>query len=154
MGVLLELVHLPYYFFTVTLSQENGSQHVGVAVDGVLAATMFFVAERLASEPRGDRALCGFAQSPDRAREVARDEYRSLLLEHGLRSRRVVSVQEISEPDAAHYPFWVAYFKRGRSYDFRALDAVSGEIQGVRMRKVFLAAFRQMREQDTKQENT
>lgn len=78
------------------------------------------------------------------ARETAIEEYRWLLLEHGLRNKRTVSIQEISEPERVHYPFWVAYFKRRGSYDFKALDAVSGEVQGVKMRKVFLAAFREM----------
>ena len=53
-------------------------------------------------------------------------------------------MQEISEPEKVHYPFWVGYFEKRGSYDFKALDAVSGEAQGVKMRKVFLAAFRQM----------
>ena len=60
----------------------------------------------------------------------------------------LASVQEISEPERVHYPFWVAYFKKRGAYDFKALDAVSGEIQGVKMRKVFLAAFRQMARKD------
>lgn len=72
------------------------------------------------------------------------EEYRWLLLEHGLRNKRKVSVQTISEPEEVHYPFWVAYFRKRGSYDFKALDAVSGEVQGVKMRKVFLAALRQM----------
>lgn len=75
------------------------------------------------------------------------EEYRWLLLEHRLRNRRTVSIREISEPERVHYPFWVAYFKKRGSYDFKTVDAVSGEVQGIKMRKVFLAAFRQMARQ-------
>jgi hypothetical protein len=107
----VELIYLPYYFFDITLSQEVGTQLVGVAVDAVLGATVFFIGDALVRTPG-----C---------------------------NKRTVSIQEISAPERIHYPFWVAYFKRRGSYDFKALDAVSGEVQGVKMRKVFLAAFRQ-----------
>jgi len=67
-----------------------------------------------------------------------------MLLEHGLRNKTASTVDAISPAERILYPFWVGYFKKGGSYDFTALDAVSGELQGVRMRKVFLRAFRQL----------
>lgn len=140
----VELVYLPYYFFEIKLSKDVGTQRVGVAVDAVLGATVFFIGDSLVRKPGCDEAACDFVQTPSLAREIAMEEYRWLLIEHGLRNKRTVSVQEISGPERVHYPFWVAYFKRRRSYDFKALDAVSGEVQGIKMRKVFLAAFRQM----------
>ncbi len=140
----VELVYLPYYFFDVTLSQDAGTQKIGVAIDAVLGASVFFIGDALIREPGCDGAACDFVQSSSAARETAMQEYRWLMIEHGLRNKRTVSVEEISEPERVHYPFWVAYFKKRGSYDFKALDAVSGEIQGIKMRKVFLAAFRQM----------
>jgi hypothetical protein len=140
----VELVYLPYYFFDIEVAQDDGTQTVGVAVDGILGATVFFIGDTLVRESLCDGALCDFVKSPNEARETAVQEYRWLMLEHGLRNKRAVTVEEISEPERVHYPFWVAYFKRRGSYDFKALDAVSGEIQGIKMRKVFLAAFRQM----------
>ncbi len=123
------------------------TQRVGVAVDAVLGATVFFIGDTLVRKPRCDGTACDFVQPPSAARETAMQEYRWLLLEHGLRNKRTVSIREISEPEKVHYPFWVAHFKRRGLYDFKALDAVSGEIQGIKMRKVFLAAFRQMAQQ-------
>jgi hypothetical protein len=117
----VELVYLPYYL-----------------------ASVFFIGDALIREPGCDGAACDFVQSSSAARETAMQEYRWLMIEHGLRNKLTVSVEEISEPERVHYPFWVAYFKKRGSYDFKALDAVSGEIQGIKMRKVFLAAFRQM----------
>jgi len=140
----VELIYLPYYFFDIDLSQDGGTQRVGVAVDAVLGATVFFIGDTLVTRPGCDGAACDFVQSASAARETAMEEYRWLLLEHGLRNKRSVSIREISEPERVHYPFWVAYFKRRGSYDFKTLDAVSGEVQGIKMRKVFLAAFRQM----------
>ncbi len=130
------------------MSQDAGTQRVGIAVDAVLGSTVFFIGDTLVRESGCDGAACKFVQSPEVARETAVQEYRWLLLEHGLRSKRTVSIREISEPQKVHYPFWVAYHKKRGSYDFKALDAVSGEVQGIKMRKVFLAAFRQMARDD------
>jgi hypothetical protein len=142
----VELVYLPYYFFDIEVSQGAGRQTVGVAVDGILGAMVFFVDDALVRRPGCDGASCEFVQSPSAAQETAMQEYRWLMLEHGLRNKRAASIRAISEPERVHYPFWVAYFKKRASYDFKALDAVSGEVQGIKMRKVFLAAFRRMRD--------
>jgi len=40
--------------------------------------------------------------------------------------------------------FWIGYILKKKGYDFRACDGISGEIQGIKMRKVFLRAFREM----------
>jgi hypothetical protein len=140
----VELVYLPYYFFDIEVAQDVGTQTVGIAVDGILGATVFFIGDTLVRRPGCDGAFCDFVQSPGAARETARQEYRWLMLEHGLRNKRAASISAISEPERVNYPFWVAYFKRRGSYDFKALDAVSGEVQGIKMRKVFLSAFRHM----------
>jgi hypothetical protein len=144
----VELIYLPYYFFDITLSQDVGTQRVAVAVDAVLGTTVFFIGDSLVRESGCNGPACDFVQNPSAARETAMEEYRWLLLEHGLRNKRTVSVRDISEPEGVHYPFWVAYYKRRGLYDFKALDAVSGEVQGMKMRKVFLAAFRQMTRND------
>ena len=41
-------------------------------------------------------------------------------------------------------PLFMGYFKKKKGYDFKALDAVSGEIQGVRMRRVFMRVLRKL----------
>ena len=140
----MELIYLPYYFFDVELTSDAGTRQVGIAVDAVLAATVFFTSDALQREGGAEGAVCDFVQSPEAARRTALEEYRGFLLEHGLRSKRAMSVQGISEPERVHYPFWVAYVKKRRSYDVKALDAVSGEGQGVKARKVLLAALRRM----------
>lgn len=126
------------------MARADGTQQVGVAVDGVLGTTVFFIGQTLVTQPGCDGPACGVVVSPATARVTVMEEYRWLLLEHGLRSRREVTFQAVSEPDLVHYPFWIAYFKRRGSYDFKALDAVSGELQGIKMRKVFLATFRHL----------
>ncbi len=105
---------------------------------------------RLCNSKAFDNAEVPFAYAHRVAMNLAFEWHRKRkimcqpLLEHGLRNKRRVSIRDISEPERVHHPFWVAYFKKRGSYDFKALDAVSGEVQGIKMRKVFLAAFRHM----------
>jgi len=88
--------------------------------------------------------FCDFELSPYKAEKIVWSEYRGILLEHGLRTRSVQEAEKISGSKKIYHPFWIGYYKKRKGYDFKALDAVSGEIQSVRMRKVFLKAFRQM----------
>lgn len=115
-----------------------------VAVDGLAGDVVFFVTEKLESASSGDQQSCEFELTADAAKIVAMDQYKRMLLEHGLRNKTSTTVQKISSASQMLYPFWVAYFRNGDTYDFKALDAISGEVQGVRMRKVFLRVFRQL----------
>ena len=76
---------------------------------------------------------------------MALSQYKGILLERGLRTRSHPSAEEISEGRKIYYPFWVGYFKKKKGYDFKALDAVSGEIQGVRMRRVFIKVLKSIK---------
>jgi len=117
---------------------------VRVAVDGLAGDVVFFVTDQLESASSESQVYCGFELSPAEARKIVLDQYNRMLLEHGLRNKTSTTIRSISEAREMQYPFWVAYFRRGSAYDFRSLDAVSGEVQGIRMRKVFLKAFRQL----------
>lgn len=102
--------------------------------------------KEFANAPPGAQKHCHFELSAVEAEEIALDQYRRLLLEHGLRNKTSTTVRHVSEPRGLLYPFWVAYFRKAGAYDFKTMDAVSGEMQGVRMRKVLLKAFRQLDE--------
>jgi predicted small metal-binding protein len=139
-----ELLYLPYYCFEIELLGSAENQTVNVAVDGLAGDVVFFVTTDLDIATIGGQQICDFEQTADKAREVALDQYKHMLLEHGLRNKTSTTVQNISKAREMLYPFWVAYFQKGDAYDFKAVDGVSGEVQGIRMRKVFLRAFRQL----------
>jgi hypothetical protein len=105
---------------------------------------VFFLTRRLEFTSYEDQLACDFEISARDAKAIASDQYKRMLLEHGLRNKTATTVVDISDAERMLYPFWVGYLRKGDSYDFRALDAASGEAQGVRMRKVFLRAFRQL----------
>ncbi|RKY52813.1 MAG: hypothetical protein DRP89_07065 [Candidatus Neomarinimicrobiota bacterium] len=134
----IELIYLPYYLFHLILSGDDRKRKISIAIDGLLGNVVFFVEENLKFEKDTDfNPCCDFLLSFEDAREKVFEEYKWLLVE----SRAASTLKEINHGNQIFYPFWVGYFKKGRGYDFKALDGVSGEIQGVKMRKVFLRAF-------------
>lgn len=145
---------MPFYLFDVQVERENKGkkeslskkQMVILSVDGLLGHAVLYAEDALDVEKdhQTPAPSCDFAISSSDAARLALDQYKGILLEHGLRTRNHPHATEISEGRKIHYPFWVGYFKKKNGYDFKALDAVSGEIQGIKMRKLFMHALRKM----------
>jgi len=150
----LEVLYLPFFLFDIAVEKETGEkdrgisgrQNVTLTVDGLLGHAVLFAEDAwdVQNDPEPHVPVCDFTLASSRAAEVALEQYKGILLEHGLRTRSHSRAAAISEGRMIYYPFWVAYFKKKKGYDFKALDAVSGEIQGVRMRRVFMKAFREL----------
>ncbi|UCH95875.1 MAG: hypothetical protein JSV88_03255 [Candidatus Aminicenantes bacterium] len=140
----VELIYLPFYLFEVISGSEDSERKVKISLDGLLGDNLFFFRESLKFKNSVDYPVCPFVLSPAEAQPRAADKYKWLQLEHRLRLKQKFEIGEISEGKRIFYPFWVGYFQRGKGYDFKIMDAVSGEVQGVRMRKVFLKALRHL----------
>ncbi|UCE40645.1 MAG: hypothetical protein JSV17_14525 [Candidatus Aminicenantes bacterium] len=150
----LEVLYLPFYLFDVRVEKkikdkkegDSPRQNVTLSVDGLLGHAVLFAEDTLDAEKDPDTRTptCNFAISSTDAAKIALDQYKGILLEHGLRTRSHPRADEISEGRKIYYPFWVGYYQKKKGYDFKALDAVSGEIQGVRMRRVFMRALREL----------
>lgn len=142
----IELIHLPFYIFEVLVKRGEEEQKVSISLDGLLGSTLFFAREDMHYKDKVENPVCSFILSRSHAQKIAMEEYKWLLVEHGLRSKKMSWAEEVTEVRTIFYPFWVGYFQKKQAYDFKALDGVSGEVQGVKMRKVFLKAFRQVSE--------
>jgi hypothetical protein len=152
----LEIIYLPFYLFDVLVKKESKGknegdttkQNVTLSVDGLLGHAVLYAGEALAIEKNPEKRVptCDFAISSSDAAKTALDRYKGILLEHGLRTRSHPRAEEMSEEKLIHHPFWIGYFKKKKGYDFKALDAVSGEIQGVRMRRVFIKALKSLKQ--------
>ena len=140
----IELIYLPYYLFDILLTGKKGIQKITVSVDGLLGNTMFFTRESLNYVAEVNNPVCDFVLSSTEAQKIATEEYKWQLLEHGLRNRKALSLEDVSQTEIIFYPFWVGYYQKGRYLDFKAVDGISGEVQGIKMRKVFLKALREM----------
>lgn len=135
---------MPFYLFEVVSSNKDIEEKAKVSLDGLLGDNLFFFKESMAYKDKVEQPVCPFVLSPAQARQKAVDKYKWLQLEHKLRIKQKFEMGEISEGQRIFYPFWVAYFQKGGGYDFKIMDAVSGEVQGIRMRKVFLKALRHL----------
>ena len=150
----LEIVYLPFYVFDVLVEkkikgQKNCSpptQKVTLSVDGLLGHAVLYAEDTLKVEnnPETPVPVCRFMVSSSAAAKIALDHYKGILLEHGLRTRSHPQANKISEGREIYYPFWLAYFKKKKGYDFKAMDAVSGAVQGITMRRVFMKALREL----------
>ncbi|MFQ6070201.1 MAG: hypothetical protein ACE5LC_06725 [Candidatus Aminicenantales bacterium] len=139
----IELIFIPFYIFEILLSKEGGQQSVNLAVDGLLGHAVLFVGDNLVFNDHPGIPILNCEITLSQARKLVLEEYRALLLEYSLKTRSFSEIEENFKGRKIYYPFWVGYFRKKRGYDFKALDAVSAEIQGVKMRRVFIRAFRQ-----------
>jgi hypothetical protein len=144
----VELIHLPFYLFDVMVvgqtEIEKQKEKVTISLDGLVGDNLFFVGGNIKYRENVDNPVCPFVLSQSEAQQAAMDKYKWQRLEQGLRMKQKYIPGEIIEVRKIFYPFWVGYFQRGKGYDFKLMDGVSGEVQGIRMRKVFLKALRYM----------
>ncbi|MGD9347584.1 MAG: hypothetical protein PVH84_17085 [Candidatus Aminicenantes bacterium] len=150
----MEVLYLPFYLFDVLVSENrNGNkntqtnqQRVTLSVDGLRGQSVLFATDvpDCETDAEASGSSCDFKISPSYASKIALERYKGILLEHGLRTRSLPSAKQISEGRKIFYPFWIAYYKRKKGYDFKAVDAVSGEIQGVQMRRLLIRALKNL----------
>ena len=150
----VELLYLPFYLFDVLVEEEEKGPHktqpyhqrVSLSVDGLLGHVILYADNNLnfEKELKTTAPSCDFEISASNAAQKTLEQFKGILLEHGMRTRRSSNAREISEGQKIFYPFWIGYFKNKQGYNFKAVDAVSGEIQGVRMRRIFVRALKKL----------
>ena len=136
-----ELVYLPYYVHKAVVRQGDAEYEVVACTDGIEGGFSFFNVEEMTSSDEAPEEVIDFVLSPEEAVRCCRDNLRWHLVRQGLRLKVKARVEEVRGTQRLYYPYWVAYFERGGRYDFRTADGVTGEVQGVRMRSLFLKAF-------------
>jgi hypothetical protein len=134
-----ELLFLPVYIFTVSISDTKGKINTEtVSVDGIRG-------EFAAYKGKMDNLRCGDEKNqatfriaePD-ARKTAGSEYGRLVFRHNLRHPDKLRIAECSVGRKIYYPYWIGYFRRRRGFDFLAVDAVGGAFQGARMKSAMI----------------
>jgi hypothetical protein len=135
----VEIFCLPVYLFTIKLEDNKGRELTDlVSVDGIKGEFAFF------KEPDYEGSLFDikdkfeFILAEKKAREIAMQEYQRFLFKNNLKTRNDVKIIELNPGRQIYYPYWIGYFKRKNGYDFEVIDAVSGSIQGMKMRPVFI----------------
>ncbi len=140
----VETVLIPYLSFDLIVDRDGNEQQLRIAIDALVGNTTFFVADSHQFDSLESPVGCEFVLNSKEAKDAAVKEYKGQLLEYGLRNKKAAVVRTMKEAKRFYYPFWVGYFQKKSGYDFQILDAVSGEMQGMKMRKVLLSAFRHL----------
>lgn len=141
----LELIHFPYYTFEVTVKTKKGEQKVSISVDGISGTFAFLNLDKVTISEEGAGSF-DFEFSFEEAEKIGKREYKGVILQSGLLAKTPSELKEIRKTYEIYYPFWVCYYKKRNLYDFSALDAVNGKIEGIKMKPVFLKAFSQKNE--------
>ncbi|MCK4660867.1 MAG: hypothetical protein KAV82_15210 [Phycisphaerae bacterium] len=139
----IELIYFPYYLFELSLLVKGGKQSVFVGSDGVLGDLVFLEMETLEFVEQADAPRFDFHIDMEKARAKVLDEYQWILVKHGFHRKNPPRLEAVMNTKRLYYPYWVAYYKRRKGYDFKAVDAVSRAPVGIPMRRAFLAAFAQ-----------
>ncbi|MDZ7261753.1 MAG: hypothetical protein ONB05_06585, partial [candidate division KSB1 bacterium] len=139
----VELVFLPCYLFTILLNQNREEREIQVTIDGIQGSFALFQDRGIQFTDRPEAEFFKFQLSSQEAREKALEVCRGQLIRWGFRKRHPSQIKGVVEQKKVGYPYWVGYFKRKEAYDFKLIDAVSGSLQGIPMRRLLLVAFRQ-----------
>ncbi len=137
----VELVYFPYHLFEVSVADAGAERRVRVALDGVLGVFSFVETDALDLRPEADGPRFPFRIGGEEAGEKALAAYRRALFGHVFHRLRRPTVKGVGEHRELYYPYWVAYYRTRKGYDFRAVDGIHGEPLSVRMRRAFLTAF-------------
>jgi hypothetical protein len=140
----IELIRVPYRVFECRLEREGDVRRVRVAIDGLEGSAWVYTDEEYETVADAGTPAPEPLLSEEEAREKASRFCRGLVLERGLQVKLHFAVRAVRYLATVFYPYWVGYFRRAGRYDFRAVDALSGEVRGGVMRRVFLKAFRRL----------
>lgn len=143
-----ELIYLPYYLFVADMHGNEIKFKKILSVDAMDGYAAFFYSDENDINPDCDETTCHeFNIAEDTALKIAKEYCRGYFLEQGLRVRKHATLDGIVFLKKVYFPFWIGYFRKSGKYDFKAIDAISGASQGIRMRKVFLKALRFLKAQ-------
>lgn len=140
---MLELVYFPYHLLEISLAVGGDRREIPIACDGVIGNLAFLETEALELLDETQAPCFDFRIGAQEAIERVQDEYRWILVEQGFHRKNPPRMKAVTELERFYYPYWVAYYRTRKGFDFKVLDAISRAPLGIRMRRAFLAAFSQ-----------
>ena len=133
-----ELIYLPYYLFKLTVKFPKEEKENFAVGDGIEGNFAYWDGENVEFSEKEKGSVFSFIISSNKAQEKIKDEYSNGLLFYNLKKKKNVQLKEIKEIDKFYYPYWVIYYRKKMSYNFSIIDAISGEAQGIRIKRIFL----------------
>lgn len=137
-----EMLYLPYFMFKCKVySADNTSREFFICVDQLNGecAHINGTANVNNSNSLSGRSLITV--------EEAKENARKFLISEILYKKKKITFFEnadITLTDTIEYPYWIGYYKTTKGIDFNAIDAVTGQKQGPRMKAVFIKYLMQL----------
>jgi hypothetical protein len=143
----VELFYLPNFIFFLQILQKNGTlSKAKIIVDGLEGVYATYRDAPLLESPELPSRLIKSRLSIKEAEKSGLEEFRRFLLRFSLKKKSFSKIHSCKFEQEIYYPYWVGYFNRKGAFDFDAVDGISGQRQGVKMKPVFMKAILANRE--------
>ena len=136
---LTELIFLPYYLFEVKVVFSNNLEmRKLVCVDGIEGEYAFIENPKILDNGvRNNENILDLKIDKEKARDIAQRTVKDVIL---MRMKKGIVISEITTQYLymLNYPYWIGLYRKKRGVEFDAIDALTGQKQGIRMRPVLL----------------
>ncbi len=142
----VELVYLPYFWVNVETEFKGKKEILVIAVDAIEGIAVFPKEKFVQFEEKEDASAIPFLLAEKGVEPAVFSAARDFSLQVGIREKLPLKIGKILSKERMYYPFWMAYYSTSKGLTFTALDAVSGAVQGVKMRQVFVRVLKLLHE--------
>lgn len=142
----VELIYLPYYFFQIRVKNKKGEEREFCAAIDAILGSFSMVEKEAMLEQELSEAEFQPKISLEEATSALEKEVRWFLVSRSMQKRERYQFLGAEPGELAWYPYWVGYYKnKSGAWEFLALDAISGILQGGPARRLFIHAFAETR---------
>ncbi len=138
----VELIWIPFHLFAClfrTGGEEREIRTIADALTGEMVSTLDQTVELDEARPEGPAAPARLA--PEEVWEAAREHTRWLVIQSGMLGGKKGETGACDYVETIAYPFWVGYLEKGKRYDVRVVDGVTGESTGPKVKRLVLSAL-------------
>ncbi len=138
----VELLYLPYFWAEIATEFKGKAESLIVAADGLEGVAAFPSEKFVSFEEAPTRNALPFLLTASQVEAALLAAARDFSIQVGIRQKQPLKILGLTAIRKIYYPFWVGYYTAPGGFSFKALDAISGAIQGVKMRQVFITALK------------
>ncbi|NOY77344.1 MAG: hypothetical protein GXO76_05685 [Calditrichaeota bacterium] len=142
----IERVDLPYFWVRVETEFKQKKEALAVAVDALEGIAVFPKEEFVQFEEKELAHPIPFQLTEKGVETAVFEAVKDFSIQVGIREKLPLKIGKILSIERVYYPFWMAYYSTPKGFTFTALDAVSGAVQGVKMRQVFVKMLKMLQD--------
>jgi hypothetical protein len=139
-----ELFYVPLHLFEILIQAEKKSWSMVICCDAIMGETAIFQGQDHQHSEQAQGTVCKPTLTSEQVEEQVRKYGRALILDQAMGYGKKGSLQDVKFVETIFYPYWVGYFEKSGRYNFRVADGITGQLQGPKLRHLFLQALRQL----------